>query len=38
MIDTNGGATPANLSKANFIALPTAVLNKVKAAIAAIAP
>jgi phosphate transport system substrate-binding protein len=38
MIDTNGGATPANLSKANFIALPTAVRNKVKAAIAAIAP
>ncbi|MBV8527975.1 MAG: substrate-binding domain-containing protein, partial [Candidatus Dormibacteraeota bacterium] len=37
-IDTNGGATSANLAKNNFIALPDSVINKVKAGIAAIKP
>ena len=38
LIDTSGGSADQYLSKANFIALPTAVLNKVKAGIGTIKP
>lgn len=38
MIDTSGGSSPDVLAKANFIALPTSVINKVKAGIGSITP
>ena len=37
-VDPSGGSSPTYLAKNNFIALPDAVLNKVKAGIAAIKP